>query len=298
MSRTGDGRPLSATSGNAVSTPTAWPLVSAICPTYNRRAFLPRCIAQFQAQDYAGPTELVIVDDGTDDISDLVPDDERIRLVRLLSRQTIGMKRNIGCEAANGEYIVHLDDDDWQASWRISYQVQSLLDANADICGLDCAWHHEPSTGRVWENTTPAFLEGGGWLTGTLCFKKEAWRGARFDDRNEREDATFHASPAKRLLLRDSSFYVLEIHPGNTSGVRPDARTALCIGLGIDKNGCRLALSATVWREQDEDALVRRKERRGPLGPAPELVCPGKEGGALEGVLGALLETFKQGGTE
>ncbi len=51
------------------------PLVSCIMPTRDRRAFVPRAIAYFLRQDYANK-ELVIVDDGTDPVSDLVPVDE------------------------------------------------------------------------------------------------------------------------------------------------------------------------------------------------------------------------------
>ena len=57
---------------------TSQPLVSCIMPTYNRREFVPRAIRYFLRQDYANK-ELIIIDDGTDAIKDLVSDDERIR---------------------------------------------------------------------------------------------------------------------------------------------------------------------------------------------------------------------------
>jgi len=55
-------------------------LVSCIMPTYNRRAFVPQAIYYFLRQDYPNK-ELIIVDDGTDEVGDLIPGDERIRYI-------------------------------------------------------------------------------------------------------------------------------------------------------------------------------------------------------------------------
>ena len=58
------------------------PLVSCIMPTYNRRAFVPYAINYFLRQDYENK-ELLIVDDGTDPVKDLVPADKQIRYIRI-----------------------------------------------------------------------------------------------------------------------------------------------------------------------------------------------------------------------
>ena len=52
-------------------------LVSCITPTYNRRDYLPRAIDLFLRQDYSD-RELIILDDGTDDVRDLIPNDPSI----------------------------------------------------------------------------------------------------------------------------------------------------------------------------------------------------------------------------
>jgi glycosyltransferase involved in cell wall biosynthesis len=53
--------------------PMALPLASCIMPTYNRRHFVPQAIKYFLRQDYPHK-ELIILDDGTDKIRDLVLD--------------------------------------------------------------------------------------------------------------------------------------------------------------------------------------------------------------------------------
>src|SRR5574341_607392 len=111
------------------------PLVSCIMPTANRRRFVPRAVEQFLRQDYP-EAELLILDDGDDPIEDLVPPGANIRYLRLPARLALGAKRNLACEQARGELILHWDDDDWMAPHRVRYQVETLLEQGAEICGL------------------------------------------------------------------------------------------------------------------------------------------------------------------
>ena len=103
-------------------------------PTRNRPDFVRQSIAYFQRQDYAA-RELIIVDDGTDDLTPLLPDDERIRYTRT-APCSIGAKRNRACELARGDLIAQWDDDDWYASDRLTIQAEPLLAGEADITGL------------------------------------------------------------------------------------------------------------------------------------------------------------------
>jgi len=108
------------------------PLVSCIMPTHNHRRFVPQAIQYVLRQDYRH-RELLIVDDGTDPIRDLVPETPDVRYLRLDHKCTIGTKRNLACQEAKGEIIVHWDDDDWMATWRITYQVDNLRKTRAGI---------------------------------------------------------------------------------------------------------------------------------------------------------------------
>ncbi len=97
--------------------------VSCICVTKNRRAWLPQAIASYQAQSYT-PRELIIIADG-DDVRDLVPEQDDIRLVQIDNRN-IGAKRNLGVSMADGRYVAHWDDDDYSAPDRLMDQVTRL----------------------------------------------------------------------------------------------------------------------------------------------------------------------------
>ena len=114
----------------AVQTPNPdRPSVSCLIATYNRRE--SGQIDCFLNQDYAN-RELIVIDDGTDPIEDVLLPDPGLWWVRLESRQTIGAKRNAGADAAAGQLLANWDDDDWYAPWRLSYQVERLQSAAVD----------------------------------------------------------------------------------------------------------------------------------------------------------------------
>jgi glycosyltransferase involved in cell wall biosynthesis len=196
------------------------PLVSCIMPTCNRRLFVAQAIAYFLRQSYTN-SELIVVDDGDDAVGDLIPAGERVRYVRLKARTTIGAKRNLACEQARGEMIVHWDDDDWMASWRLGYQVKSMAQNGADLCGLDKLLFYDPQTDRAWQYIYPC--GGKFWVAGnSLCYTKSFWRENPFPNINVGEDTRFvwGGDARKMIALPDSSFYVAMIHPGNTSRKR------------------------------------------------------------------------------
>lgn len=191
-------------------------LVSCIMPTKARRQFVPQAVAYFLRQDYE-PRELIVVDDGPQPVDDLLPDDPRIRYLRLDRELVIGEKRNLACEAASGPIIAHWDDDDWMAPWRLAYQVQHLVQAQADLCGLDRVLFYDAAYRRGWQYVYPRGKRP--WVYGgTLCYTKAFWQANRFRHIDEGEDSLFvwYGGP-KVAVLEDNTCYVGLIHAANTS---------------------------------------------------------------------------------
>jgi glycosyltransferase involved in cell wall biosynthesis len=172
-------------------------------------------------QDYAY-RELIVVDDGADAISDLVPKDSRISYVRLQQKQSIDTKRNHACEQAKGTIIAHWDDDDWMADWRLSYQVGELVKARGNaICGLAHILYYDPRNDRAWIYAYPQ--RGRRWVAGdTLCYHKDRWQQSRFPHVSEGEDTRFVWSlPESSIIpLSDHEFYVATVHDRSTSRKR------------------------------------------------------------------------------
>jgi len=195
------------------------PLVSCIMPTNNRRTFILRSISYFLRQNYTNK-ELIIVDDGTDAVSDLIPVDERIRYVRLNAKSTIGAKRNLACEQARGSIIAHWDDDDWHAPHRLRYQVETLLHEGTELCGTSILLFYDIVNQRAWQYVYPDGQGQKVWLSGnTLCYKRGFWACNRFANINVGEDARFVWGGRRDRLtvLCDTSFHVGMIHQQNTS---------------------------------------------------------------------------------
>ena len=197
------------------------PRVTCIMPTYNRRRFVPRAIACFLRQDYPD-AELLIVDDGSEPVPDLVPPDPRVRYVALPSRVSVGAKRNLACEQASGEIVLHWDDDDWHAPHRVRYQVEALLEHGADVCGINQILFYDSRNGTAWLYAYPR--EERFWLYGSsLCYRRAFWDRSRFADVNVGEDTRFvwQSSDARMIALADSTFHVSIIHGGNVSAPWP-----------------------------------------------------------------------------
>lgn len=165
--------------------------VSCIMPTYNRRKFVRFALDLFQQQDYPN-RELIIVDDGSDPIGDLVEGLENIRYLRLSQRASIGEKRNLACQHATGDLIAHWDDDDWYSSDRLRYQVTPILASKADITGLDNGFVLELPSGEFWTINSGLHqqLFKGNVHGGTLVYRKELLNhGLRYPNANLAEDA-------------------------------------------------------------------------------------------------------------
>jgi glycosyltransferase involved in cell wall biosynthesis len=105
------------------------PLVSVVIPAYNGGALLRAAVDSVLAQDYAAPTEIVVVDDGSTEpieafLADVV---DRLRIVRQDNAGTAAA-RNRGVREAGGEYIAFLDQDDLWDPHKLSRQVPLFRD--------------------------------------------------------------------------------------------------------------------------------------------------------------------------
>jgi hypothetical protein len=197
------------------------PLVSCIMPTADRRAFVPQAVRYFLRQDYDN-RELIVLDDGADPVDDLAAGDARIRYVRLDSRQTIGAKYNLAPRHARGEILVHWDDDDWMADWRLSYQVENQLVRPRDsLSGLARLFFYDPGAASAWEYVYPTGERP--WVAGaTFCYFRGFAEQRPFPDINEGADTVFvwGLRDAVVTTLPNHDFYVAVVHPRNTSPKR------------------------------------------------------------------------------
>ncbi len=112
------------------------PTVSVIVPIYNVAEFLPECIKSVLNQTFKD-FELILVDDGSTDVSGQICDqyakqDERIIVVHKQNRGLTNA-RNSGLEKATGEWIMHLDGDDFLEENAIQDLINQASKDRADV---------------------------------------------------------------------------------------------------------------------------------------------------------------------
>lgn len=153
------------------------PLVSCICPTANRRRYIPQMLESFRSQSWENK-ELIILDDGEDSIEDLIPEDPRIRYERLEQRINIPRKRNLCVQLARGSVIIHFDDDDWSAPGRIAAQLHHLKQFSIGITGFHSILFWEERSRKLWK-----YFGSRGYACGTsFAYLKAFWRRYPFPE--------------------------------------------------------------------------------------------------------------------
>jgi glycosyltransferase involved in cell wall biosynthesis len=145
------------------------PLVSCICPTYNRpphyQHLLEEAIASFLRQDYPNK-ELIVNNDCPG--QELICDEPGVRVVNVAERfPSIGAKQNTAVDLARGELIAPWDDDDISLPWRLSLSVERLGDA--DYFNPRCYW--------FLDNEGLHFDHSIGYANNASLFRRAAFEG-------------------------------------------------------------------------------------------------------------------------
>ena len=86
------------------------PALSIIIPTRDRPHLLPRAVKSALEQTFAD-LEVIVVDDASTQLVEL-PEDPRLRIIRLSKPRGGAAARNVGTDAAIGRWVMYLDDDD------------------------------------------------------------------------------------------------------------------------------------------------------------------------------------------
>lgn len=111
------------------------PLVSVIVPSYNGEGYIAETLKSIDEQTY-NPLEIIVVDDCSTDgtISEIKSIDigRSINLIRHSQNEGIASTRNTGVEAATGEYLSILDQDDLWKPQKLEKQI-NIMESDSDI---------------------------------------------------------------------------------------------------------------------------------------------------------------------
>jgi glycosyltransferase involved in cell wall biosynthesis len=194
------------------------PLVSCIMPTFNRRAFIPRALRCYLAQDWPNK-ELLILDDGTDKIIDLLPSELLSSYMSDPVKRTYGAKLNALCGTAKGEYVIHVDDDDVYPPDRITRQVTPLIENPAlKVSGTSTLYYYTDD-GRAFRYDGEKRI----WLA-AIAYPRSAWEERHFctDESPGADHRWTSLIPNEfRFDVCDPALVIASIHTANHSPKRP-----------------------------------------------------------------------------
>ena len=130
--------------------------VSVIVPVYNAERYLERCVNSIFAQTFKD-YELILVDDGSTDGSGKMCDDyaqsnPQVCVIHQ-ANQGVSAARQKGLDAANGQYVIFADPDDWVEPTMLKELFEVAINNDADVVICDFWINSSEVTGdRKYQN--------------------------------------------------------------------------------------------------------------------------------------------------
>lgn len=118
-------------------------MYSVVIPVYQAEKDLKRCVLSWLAQTER-ELELILVDDGSTDGSaalcdELASIDQRVRVIHQ-SNAGVSSARNAGIQAAEGEFLLFTDSDDYVAPDYLEKMARLQKETDSDL--VLCGFHH------------------------------------------------------------------------------------------------------------------------------------------------------------
>lgn len=168
------------------------PLVSVIIPTHNRCELLQEAVQSVLLQKYR-PLEIIIVDDGSTDETQLVVD-EVLKIqasdvyIDYFRQDNMGasVARDQGLKRCKGEYVQFLDSDDLLHCDKIMKQVDMMMDLDLDLVTCEQEYFekipgdlgvvHRFCTSK--EDLLAGFILESAWNSSTVLYSREVLKYA------------------------------------------------------------------------------------------------------------------------
>lgn len=212
------------------------PKISIIVPIYRVEKYIRRCLDSISAQIFTD-WECLLVDDGSPDNSGKICDEYALKdsRFRVLHKENGGVSsaRQTGLDASSGEYIIHVDPDDWIEQQMLSAMYNKAVSTNANV--VLCDYYYETDSRSIYCKQSPSALDSSVVLKEMfihlmgVCWNKLVKRetilnnNVRFPEGiNYCEDLCFNAQLFKNNIsveYIDSAFYHYVSNPNSLVSV-------------------------------------------------------------------------------
>ena len=200
-------------------------MISIIIPVYNVQPYIRQAIDSVINQSYR-ELEILLVDDGSTDGSAVICDEYAVKdsRVRVIHQKNAGLScaRNVGLDAATGEYIAFLDPDDAFHKDMLALCMEAIRESRSDITECRVLLTYESGTldldrlsgseglrGRAYTGTEALHLKVRGRIRNNVWNKlyvRSIWDGLRFPPGQNYEDRDI----ILKIISRCERYYVLE----------------------------------------------------------------------------------------
>ena len=189
------------------------PRFSVIIPAYNAAEYIARGLNSIEQQTFRDFELIVVCDSCTDETASIARNyTDRVLTVDF---HLDGLTRNAGIDAARGEYLLFMDDDDWWMHREAFRQISDALDANPGTDVL-CFGFYWKNVGNCFQNQHRKF-----YAVWNKAWRREFVAGTRFPDRPYWSDvdffnAMFNKQP-RTSYLNEVLYYYNYLRPGSIS---------------------------------------------------------------------------------
>jgi len=248
-------------------------VVSAVIPTRGRPELLRRAVLSALAQTLR-EIEVVVVIDGEDPatrvaLDELTQQDGRLRVLALAASVGGSDARNRGVDAAAGEWIAFLDDDDEWLPGKLQAQIDAVRASTASILIGTCRMiARTPGKDYVWPRRLPAsdeqlgeyimarrtFTRGEGYLqTSTFFVRRSLMQAQPFKSGQLKHQDTewvlrLGRLPGTEVVFADE---VLAIHNIEEDRTTVSSKSNWRYSLEWARRGIRLNMLECGWTAED-----------------------------------------------
>ena len=165
------------------------PLISILVPIYGVEKYIQRCVESLLEQTYRN-IEFIFVNDYTKDksveilkeIIDSYPNRKsQIKIINHERNRGLAAARNTAVENAHGDFILHVDSDDYVATNIVEKLVKKQVETNADIVCTDlyrCVDQNKEEIKYPYDENNESFIRNifygkqESWIWGKLIRKR------------------------------------------------------------------------------------------------------------------------------
>lgn len=120
--------------------------ISIIIPVYNIEHYIERCLQSVISQTFTD-TEIIVVNDGSTDSSLSIIEKYALKdmRIKIITKENEGLAfaRKTGLENAEGDYILHLDGDDYLENNALELLWNEAVKSQADMIVMPFLWEYE-----------------------------------------------------------------------------------------------------------------------------------------------------------